>query len=194
MASLPVIANVYRVAFNWADAATGQTAVNVMHFNKSASNANAVVAAIDAAPNGDMFESIPNTAAALTCDVTPLDGSTGTTSHTLVNYHGSGASGEISPATAVEIKLTTGLRGRSYRGRVFLPLTREGAIANGFVVSGVLSAGNGADGWQDWVDDLAAASCNLVVASYKLAVDNAVVTAVMQSAVRTQRRRQARLF
>jgi hypothetical protein len=91
------------------------------------------------------------------------------------------------------VKLQTGLRGRSFRGRVYRPFAAEETCSDGFLdPANVLLLQTA---WENFIASLAADaySDTLVVASYKLATKDPVVNVVAEHALGTQRRRQTRL-
>lgn len=196
MPALPVIANVYRVALNWT-AGSGQDAVNVIHIldNTAAATDTTIRAALDAAADTLMWTAVVPSAAVTDIAITPLDGVHGTT-HLAPGTPAkwTGQNGTIyAPAAAAMIKLSTGLRGRSKRGRVFLPFIDT--TAN---VDGLLNATDAAamtTAWADFRDDLAAGapSLSMVVASYKLSTAAVVTEITCEFPLGTQRRRQGRL-
>jgi hypothetical protein len=191
-----VIANTFRVALDWADP-SGQSAVNVMHISAPGGATVAQVAAgMDAAASGNMWASVINTAKVSQFAITPLDGTTATsfiTPATVGRWTGSSASVEFLPAVAPVVKLTTAVRGRSNRGRQFLPFTGESNVVNGKVRSVDVAVIQPA--WTAFLAGLTAftPSLHLVVASYKLATAVNVLTVHVEDVLGTQRRRQGRL-
>jgi hypothetical protein len=191
VAPLPVIANTYRVAFNWTNDANAQIAENVMHFIAPGSSALAVAEAIDGAVTSAMFQTIASNAGCDTLSVTPLDGTSATLNYTTTSEHFTGsASGDFSPASAVVVSLGTGLRGRSHRGRLYLGFTAEGVISDGSIEAGTASSLQAA--WLAFIDELDA-GVTWAVASYKLATAQAVSSVGVKAAIGTQRRRQTRV-
>lgn len=133
---LPVIADTFRVAFNWLQGPTGQTAVNVMHFHGTggAETSADLFEALQDAITTNQWTAVVNNASVDHLDITPLDGVTGTSTFSTgsgAQWTGSSA-GQFVPAAAMIVKLQTGLRGRANRGRIFLPFISENGIANGF--------------------------------------------------------------
>lgn len=196
MAPLPVIADTYRVSFEWA--AGQQSAANVMHFRTASSGATPeeVWDCIDANVTANMWASCSTGSVIQEVRVTPLDGSSATQAFGT----GSGAkwqgqtSGDFVPAGAAIIKLSTAKRGRSFRGRVFLPFLAEAAFVNGLLELGPLGLAQTA--WEDFANDIIADPTTpmaLVVASYKLAESNQVLNLLAENVAGTQRRRQGRL-
>ena len=142
---LPVIADIFRVALKW-QATSGLSApVNVMHFRAPASTSADVWTALDAHTTSAMFGETGDYCVVNEVDITPLDGS----SLTSLNPTG-GASNWAGPASAVDpvpqvaalLKITTNVRGRSYRGRLYLPWCREDVIATGKLAPSVVASMN----------------------------------------------------
>jgi len=190
MAPLPTIDNVARVAFNWLGA--GQSAVNVMHFRGPSPVIDTadLAAKLDANFVSGMLDPISSAATVDTVDVTPLDGSSASATYAMTSWDGAGG-GEFVPGLSVVISLQTALRGRSYRGRIFLPFTAEGAQNDGGISSAQASSVNG--DWGTFIAAMAADSWQMVVASYKLATAEDVASTVVKSVCGSQRRRQSRI-
>ena len=123
----------------------------------------------------------------------PLDGTTASVAKVAPStdaWSGPQSNGDTVPQAAVIVKLRTDQRGRSGRGRVFLPWPWEGVIENGRFSSADRDACTAA--WGAFVDDMRGDSVDLVVASYVHAYKNAVVSANAETFCGTQRRRQPR--
>lgn len=191
MTPLPIIANTFRVAFDWSVDGSDQIAENVMHFFAPATTAEEVADAIQSAVTGDMWLSAVSTAAIDTLHVTPLDGSSATYIYSTTgdNFVGS-AEGDYSPASAVVVAFQTSKRGRSYRGRAYIPFTAEGAISDGSL--GGSTASDMQNAWQSFVDGLTSPVVS-VVASYKHSTVQDITTCSVANAIGTQRRRQTRV-
>lgn len=193
MAPLPQIDDVYRVALNWLDSSTGTTATNVMHFRKPSSNPAAVWSIVDAHLTAAMWGTVGGTAAIKTAVITPLDGSSASLPVILASgdpHQGHGGAGEVLPNVAAVVKLLTAKRGRSYRGRQYLPFTIEAAVADGRIVTSFITAGQSA--WTTFLAAMVTGGADLVIASYKLATYENVVAVVFESWSATQRRRLKR--
>jgi hypothetical protein len=191
---LPVIPNVFRCAFNWVHS-TGQKAENVMHVQDLAGGhtAHDAFLALDGTIPATVFGNCSSGASVTTITVTPLDGSTASSTFTTTSPHWAGnTGGDMIPAAAQVVKLPTTLRGRSHRGRVFLPFIAETAQANGAADASVTATMT--TQWNAWETALVAhsPSWSFVVASYKLATANAVGTILVEGELGTQRRRQSR--
>ncbi len=199
---LPVIANTFRCALRWSFAGSGQNAVNVIHIRSSAPGMTPAQAftALDSSVAIAMWDSVVNVASVSEVDITPLDGATATASFSTgspAKWSGS-AGGDAEIAGAALVKLSTPTRGRSFRGRVFLPFTSEAATANGFLVAGL--PGTMTTAWEGFRTALEALTSPwaIVVASYDRAHAGAGATAttvsstLVEGALATQRRRQGR--
>lgn len=196
---LPVIADCFRVAFIWKDAGTGQTAANIMHFQASASNAIDVKNDIDAAVTAAMWTVQEANAQVIRLDIIKLDGSSGTVSFPVsgAKWTGGGAASDFAPNVSNIVKMQTGLRGRSRRGRIYLPFVGESQTTAGSLGSAGVTAGQNA--WDAFLAAMTVATTFPVVASYDRAHAGAGAHAtlinkfVYEAQVGTQRRRQSRL-
>lgn len=163
-----------------------------MHFRSSALSASEVGALLVASATESMFAPMVSTAGAATASITPLDGISATEEYGLeVPPFVGGTTGDWVPAASVIVSLYTTKRGRSYRGRIFLPFIGEAAISDGILETPSPSTLN--DAWVDFLSAMLAGGAPIVVASYKLAVATNVNATITQSFLGTQRRRQTRL-
>lgn len=189
---LPVIPGTYRLALNW-QAAGGQTAANVMHFSAETLTASEVIDSFISGSGTGLWGSVATAAVVTDIACTPLDGHSATV-HRIpgdeATFTGQ-SGGPWVPAAAVVVKLTTADRGRSNRGRVFLPFTTEGVMTDGQVDSGTVTAMQTA--WDGAHSAWTALNLILVVASYKLASEHTVIATFVEPTLATQRRRQGRL-
>lgn len=197
MAALPVITDVFRCALNWQESG-GQVATNVIHIKdeSGAATASTIMTALDNAAAGGMWACVVPTAQVVDVGITPLDGTTATQHFTPPTpSHWTGQNGtQFVPQVSAIVKLSTGDRGRSKRGRIFLPFIAESSIANGVLDSTQAAAMQ--TEWNDFQDDLGAGtpSCLLVVASYKLGTATTAIEPIqVEGILGTQRRRQGRL-
>jgi len=190
--ALPIIADCLRCAFKWTHSASSQYAVNVMHFSGDASSMDACATALAANVTPSQFGQITDSAAVTELTITPLDGSSVSRSYDLsASWKGAAAStDQWVPNTALVLTLRTGFRGRSNRGRVYLPFVDEGAVENGQLLA---AAGLIAGPWNDFKDAMNADAHPWEVASYLNATMNFVTQVAVNQAAGTQRRRQSRL-
>lgn len=196
MPPLPVITNTFRCALHWSDGG-GQQATNVIHIRHPAGviSNDAVFDALDDNVTADMWGSIGAGVSVVEVVVTPLDGSTASTAYTATGAQwgvGRGI-GQFLPAGACLVSLRTLLRGRSNRGRVYVPFLSESANINGGIDPTYVAVIQPA--WDAFRAALIANDfpMELVVASYKLSTAESVVVSQVESVAATQRRRQGRL-
>jgi len=190
MPALPVITNTYRCAI-LVRTAGGQTAINVIHVRKAATTAPAIHAAVTAELDAPMYQLMSSLATVTSMAVTPLDGSSATYDAGLGAAFSGPQNPVFIPALSVIVKFSTASRGRSYRGRFFMPFIDPSAAPDGIVGgAGVVAC---QAGWADFLTDLSAAGIEFVVASYKHATAAAVTAVACESVAGTQRRRQGRL-
>jgi len=187
---LPVISNTYRCAFRWHHSDLVTDAVNVMHFRQASTNPAALAADLDASISNLLWNFQDSHAKITEIDITPLDGSSTTFPYVTgsgADYTGFSSSHDVIPQGAAIIKMVTAKRGRSYRGRVYLPW-----VAETFSTNGVLDATTVTNVTNAWVAALAswaAAGPQLVVASYLHQTAEDVIAILCESMLATQRRR-----
>lgn len=189
MPPLPVIANTYRCALLWQHA-DGSHAVNVIHVTLSSSTAASIFTLLDSNVDAALWECIPPNASIHQVDITPLDGTTATQSFPTgspAKWSGGSGAEEYIPQASSLVKLTTATRGRSHRGRIFLPYVGEGNQVNGTLDAGQVATWQAS--WTEFLEDLGGA---LVVASYKLSSVSSVTSVLCENKTATQRRRQSR--
>jgi hypothetical protein len=194
MPPLPVIPDVFRVTLNWG-AVGGTNPKNVMHIHDGTGVATAadVAAVVDAGATSDMWNCLTNSQECDLLSIIPLDGSTASTDFNTTGSKWLGQqSGEWIPQAACVIKMITGLRGRSNRGRMFVGPVAEAIDHNGFYVAG---PGHGLmqTAWASFQSTLVGAGMSLAVASYKLSSAHDVTAVSVETTLGTQRRRQSRL-
>lgn len=191
MAPLPIIPNTIRCAFNWS--ASGQHAVNVMHFHSLGDNIDNLWSALDDKVSSDMWAVVADAASIVTVDLTALDGISPTVSKvpTAAGDWDGGTGGNFVVNAAEVVKFTTDRRGRSFRGRAFLPFIAEGAIDAGTITSGDLADQQTA--WETFLSDMGGVNHALVIASYLQVEANEVDTVLCEPVLGTMRRRQTRL-
>ena len=188
---LPVIANTFRVAIGWVDGTTGQIATNVIHIEDPGGNAPAVATMVDNAINHNMLAAVSDHAHINEYTVTPLDGVSGTIVQTPSGINTGGGGSTSSPASSAVVTVRTAKRGRSFRGRVFLPFIDEAQIADGLLTGGVELTT--ATGFATFLASISGAGGTWVIASYKLATATPVTSVAVLRALGTQRRRQTRV-
>lgn len=195
MAPLPIIDNCVRVAWNWvAGDARSPFATNVMHF-KYESEPYDVIDALQVAmePNGqDMFDSCSESVEIDNITVTPLDGHSATILHTVTSWDGRNGRGntDFIPQVCVLVKLNTAIRGRSGRGRVYLPGVAENKTLRGQL--DLTSVDIMQEGWQAYGLAMTLQGYIPAVASYKEEEVHGATFVTVETSTATQRRRQKR--
>lgn len=190
---LPVIDDVYRVALNWIDENSGFNATNVIHIANTGGDAEDVWDALDGNVTTNMWEQANVKAGVNQVVITKLDGAassvvknTGRPS----KWEGPASDAGSLPQVCGLVKLNTGQRGRSFRGRVYLPFCSENQVDNGKIVSGGMTEWQ--DAWEAFILGLVGDGCQLVVASYLLESALDVQTVLCERDTATQRRRMKR--
>lgn len=193
MAPLPVIADTYRVAFNWTNNSNSFVATNVMHFRKGGGNPAALWTALDAQATAGMWNCVSGHGSVNEVIITPLDGSsvsfpvfTGKPA----KWTGNAGSSDWIPQSCAIVKFLTAKRGRSYRGRIYLPWVNESEQSVGILTAGSVTAGNAA--WVTWLAAMIGTGYKPVVASYLHATADDIIAVQFESLVATQRRRMVR--
>jgi hypothetical protein len=195
MAHLPIIIGCNRVALE-IRSDDGQSAVNVIHVS-STDTADNVVSELDAAMHGapapDMWAGMADTAAVYGFELTPLDGTSASIHHTFADPIPGQGDGQYMPAVAQVVTHRTATRGRSARGRNYIPFIAESGFTDGHFggdLDVVVAAG-----WNSFRLSLAALAIPItfVVASYKHSEAHAITHTDQQHFAGTQRRRQSRL-
>lgn len=194
VAPLPTISNVYRCAFNWTNEDSPSVATNVMHFRKAGSNPAALWSSLDANVGNPLWEFQSTHSHIHEVVITPLDG--GSVSFPVftgdgADWTGAQSSEDMSPQVCNIVKFLTGKRGRSYRGRIFLPWVVESAATYGVLSSGGVSTCQSA--WETFLAAMTGDGFDLVVASYLHSTAEDVVAVLAESTTATQRRRNRRL-
>jgi hypothetical protein len=192
MPGLPIIEDVVRVAVTRDDGG-GRTASNVMHFHSAGFDEGTLWAALQANVDRAMWDCVWNGYTVITVDMLPLDGVSAThtyTPDTPLDWTGE-AAGDCIPAVAGLLKLRTGVRGRSHRGRLFLGAVGESIVSQGFLATGTRDEMELK--WNEFQNGMHTAGFDQLVASYTEGTALPVANSVMEIAVATQRRRQDQL-
>lgn len=185
----PVIANVYRVAFDWQT--DGTTATNVIHVYCEDATEELVNTQVQTSVNAGMWKTVADRFLIRSLSITKLDGSPDAaifpTDLSAVWQGGTG--GQYLPPCCGLVKFGTGGGGRRGRGRAFLPFLGEGAVTDG-VINGSQQTDVTA-GWTNFRPALAlgAKPAAHVVASYTGGTIRAVTTSACEALMATQRRR-----
>ena len=190
---LPIILNTFRCALHWTDPAFQRAAVSVMHFEAVGADIDDVWTSLDGHVTGAMWGQAKNTTVIDTVTITDLGASLASVVKTTggaAKWKGTSGTGTPVPQVAVILKLLTAGRGRSFRGRNFLPWPVEDAITAGTYDSGYRTPQQTA--WNNFLTAMGADNVNPVVASYKLASSELVTTYQVEQLLGTQRKRQPR--
>jgi hypothetical protein len=196
--ALPVIADTYRCALHWTSNVAGQ-AVNIFHVKGPHSgypNSQAVFTCIDAHVTTGLWTFISSNLTADSMTITPLDGVTASSTIAITpaaKWSGQSA-GEAIPNMANLIKLTTAKRGRSYRGRLYLPNVGEPDQTNGKLA--VAKVPTTTTAWNTFIAAIgtdATTSLIMGIASYTHSTIDPVINAFCEGTAATQRRRLTRL-
>ena len=165
--ALPIITNVWRVAWEWANEA--HSAANIMHFQSSAANAAALYTQIDGAVVQQMFTAVAAPGRVQRLRITKLDGISPTAVVPTIGTKWSGLSdGEFSPATSALVSTTSDRRGQASNGRVYLPFIAEDVMESGSLSETIRAEMEAA--WLGFITSVAAAGATWQVTSYGLPV------------------------
>lgn len=177
------------MAFVWTNGAGG-SAANIMHFR--ATTATALFTALNANVTAAMWGFPASAWSISSVNITPLDGTSPTVINPVsgVKWTGTGGADSI-PSCAAIVKETTNKRGKSYRGRIYLPNVGETSQTNGALVASIVLSSQAA--WDTFYTAMSTATCIPAVASYKFSTAENVVKFTVEGMAGTQRRRQSRL-
>lgn len=187
---LPVIADVFRVTLNWTQTTGSISAHNVMHFENAGGTSTDVYNDINAHVTAAMWDFVVATGRVSSVSVLPLDGSSATTVFSTASpskWSGAGTGSDWIPQGCGVVTWQTAERGRSRRGRTYLPWVAEGEQAAG-VLADVAACQTA---WTNFLTAMNLTDTIPVVASYKLASTRSVSAFLVRSFLKTQRRRAA---
>jgi hypothetical protein len=193
MAPLPVIPDVVRCSFNWTSTEYPRHAVNVMHFSVLTYNISALMTSLEASVTTQMWSHTPSTSKITSIKFTPLDGSAASVDIATSGgskWSGNGTPGTTVPQVSAIVKLLTAQRGRSHRGRIFLPWVGEGDMNAGILSTTEVTALQSA--WTAFIAAMSTSVKPMVVASYTLSTASVVTSVLAETQLATQRRRQPR--
>jgi len=186
--SLPVIADVMRVTYNWNNNNVGR-AHNVLHFKTSGGITPAdLLTLLDTHQGSGMWDWVSSASAIDTVSFLPLDGSSATTELSSpggTSWAGHSGSSDTSPQVCGLVKFFTGLRGPSQRGRIFIPHVAETKVLNGVMDD----APGMSTQWNSFITGMQGDGTDLVVASYAHASASNVLTATAENMCSTQKKR-----
>lgn len=189
MGTLPTISDTIRTTFDWVNTNIGRDAHNVLHFHSTAYNVPALHAALVAHVTAGMWDWVSDSSTITTISFLPLDGSSGTTvvdAPTTAAWTGASGTSDCLPQGAGVVKFSTGLKGSSHRGRIFIPHVAEGEQTNGALndTAAVSTA------WEAFRAAMNTAGFQLLVASYTHSSTQDVQAVSADARLRTQRRRE----
>jgi hypothetical protein len=194
MGALPVIANTYRVTWDWyLSNNPGARAANVLHFHDTSGtgSANALFTALNTNVNNNMFAMQDPQANIYNVDIIPLDGHSPTSSYTFSSARGGSGTGEAIAQAAPLVLLKTATRGPAGRGRIFLPFLEEGAQTDGALDP--TKRTTAITNWTTFRTAMDTANYPLCVATYVHADWHLVTSLSMRTVSATIRRRVNRL-
>jgi hypothetical protein len=164
-----------------------------MHFHSAIYDIPSLITALDANVTAAMWQQTNTDSHVAAYTLTPLDGNSASVEHSTgspAKWAGPQSGGDLLPQVAVVAKHVTASRGRSYRGRTFLPWCQEGVVSFGAYNATARSAQQSA--WNAFLAAMSAASKPLQVASYKHATASNVTGTTIEANCATQRLRQQR--
>lgn len=164
-----------------------------MHFVKAGGNPADLWTKLNAHVTASMWNQTITSSKIVLATITPLDGSGVTLPQPTgagANWAGNQSPGDIIPSSAVVIKTLTAKRGRSYRGRHYLPWPAESQCDSGQFTSGTRNASTAA--WIAFHAAMVADGWTPVVASYKLSTADPIIAVAAEIYLGTVRRRQFR--
>ena len=190
MTPLPTIANTHRVTFNWTD--SGEVVGhNIIGITTGSPMSSAVIAGLVAnALDSNMFAPVVSTTELLTIDVFNMGIPEATVQVPVVGVQGQ-SGGQAVPNVAVVVTPRSVARGRSFRGRTYLPMIGESSIDSGIVIGPVVISTLAA--WFDFNIALLASSITQSIISIELAVATLVAGYTVDTRQDTQRRRLNRI-
>jgi hypothetical protein len=164
-----------------------------MHFHSASFDVPSLITAIEANVQANMWAQTRSDTGIIEYVLTPLDGFGASTLHSTglpAKWKGTQALGDTIPQVAALVKLSTVLRGRNWRGRVYLPFPSEDVCNSSILTPTPRAAMQTA--WDAFRTGMSAASKQWLVASYKLAGSADVTASFVEQLLGTQRRRQPR--
>lgn len=192
MPPLPVIADIFRTAIEWSNPNGLGHAANVMHISGPGKTPTQLMTSLEARVAAGMWSWVDSASTIDQVVITPLDGTSATvtfnTSGGAKWTGGSGAATGVPQASGI-IKLQTGIRGRSNRGRLFLPWVAENEQSNGILQD--VTAVNTA--WGNFANGLVTDGFALGVASYLHSNWHQATNVSAENHLGTQRRRNDRI-
>lgn len=188
---LPIITDVFRCAVEQHNSVTNTSAYSIIHIIDGSQTASQIGTHVNAAFHATNFwDNMANTTHLVGTNVTPLDG-VGTSVFVPAgsNTAAGSATGDPIPAVCQTVTLYTDKRGRSYRGRIYMPFVAESKLTAGIIdPTGTATAQADATAFMT---TLASTTGGIVVASYLLSTSELVTSVLVRGKASTQRRRQS---
>lgn len=191
---LPIVANLFLVRLHWTSNQAPRAAVNdlFIHDDAGGHTGNDVYTALNANIFRAMWENVNSTAVVDKVITTKLDGTAASVDHatgSTITWTGVGGTDPILQGCQV-VTLRTGFRGRSRRGRIYLPWIAEDTQASGTIDS--TRTATCQTNWDTFRANMKTAGFPLHVCS-RLHNDSVEVSSItVQPFLKTQRRRTRR--
>lgn len=197
---LPVITATVRAAVR-GTCPSGQPWINALHFVLSAgswdaTNIGLLHTGLTKLYTGTAYASgvkllgnAPSTCTVQDVVYTPLDGSSASTVTTLAGSGAGLAADAMPPEVSAVVTFRTTVRGRSRRGRVYLPPYTRGVLASGGILDPTVISALIAE-WAGFNADMLTHSIVHSVASYKLGLCTPISSYTMDNKLDVQRRRK----
>jgi hypothetical protein len=191
---LPVINDVFLVRWVWNSTFGQRSAINDTYWHDDAGGQTGtdLYNDMNAQILRNMWSMVHDSAGVDTVLTTKLDGSAATIPHatgTPAKWVGLTTGPAILQGANV-VTIRSGFRGRSKRGRIYLPFVAEGAQDNGTLTPALVTQAQTA--WGTFLTGMLAAGWSLHVVSQKLGSSVASVSVTVQPYLKTQRRRARR--
>jgi hypothetical protein len=191
MPPVPTIAGVYRIVLLWLPQG-GISPRNVFHIHTATTDVDEIADNLSAAFNDHQFDPKASDNNFLQIEITPLDGHTAGTIHTMGHTTQGTGTGGLMPSTAAVLSIRSAQKGAQGRGRQYIgPVTEDKAQAG---ILDPTSQGLVTDGWVDFAASIdLSMGAQLGVASYTHAAFYPETSLSCDRLVGTQRRRQDQL-
>lgn len=191
---LPIVANLYLARLVWANAGAPRHAINDLYFHDDAGGHTGtdVYNAMAANVTHNMWLTCQSGSSIIQVVTTKLDGSAASETHTTGG--GSTWSGDATGDTILQaatvVTLRTGFRGKSFRGRIYLPFVGDQVLSDGIFTSGTITAMQTA--WETFRAAMKTAGFPIHVCSRLHSSSVETSSETVQPNCKTQRRRVRR--
>lgn len=191
---LPIVNNSYLVRFVWNSTQAPRAATNDMCFHDDAGTHTGtdLYNAINTNVVQAMWSGVNVNAAIYTVITTKLDGSAASLPHATgapTKWQGT-TGGDMIPQGCGVVTFRTGFRGRSYRGRIYLPWLAESDQTDGTLLSANVVAAQSA--WSTFMSNMKTAGFPIHVLSRLHSTSTEIVSVQVQPFLKSQRRRARR--